>query len=93
MRDMRYMRYMRDMRDLLTLAYHSNLIVGEPVRMVDPVDIDPGPHLLRVILSVGALLHLTGQIKRELARLRVDVDVVIVLQVEEKVAVDLELYL
>ena len=90
---MRDMRYIRDMRDLLTLAYHSNLIVGEPVRMVDPVDIDPGPHLLRVILSIGALLHLTGQIKRELARLRVDVDVVIVLQVEEKVAVDLELYL
>ena len=60
--------------------------------MVDPVDVDPGPHLLRAVLSVGPLLGLAAQVEGELSGLRVDVDVVVVLQVEEEVAVDLKSY-
>ena len=80
-------------RQCQRLAYHPNLVVGQPVRVVDPVDVDPGPHLLRAILPIRSLLSLTGQVEGELSGLRVDVDVVVVLQVEKEVAVDLKAYL
>ena len=61
--------------------------------MESPVDRDPGPHLLLVVLPVVSLLGLAGQVEGELARLRVDVDVVVVPQVVEEILVNLEVYL
>ena len=59
--------------------------------MEHSVDIDPGADLLRVVFPVGTLLGFTCQVKGELSILRVDIDVVIVLQVVEEVAVHFEL--
>ena len=57
------------------------------------MDRDPGPNLLLVVLPVVSLLGLAGQVEGELARLRVDVDVVVVPQVVEEILVNLEVYL
>ena len=64
-----------------------------PLRVVDSVDVDPSPDLLRAVLSIRSLLGLTAQVEGEQSGLRVDVDAVVVLQVEEEVAVDLKAYL
>ena len=61
--------------------------------MEDSVYIDPGTDLLRVILSIGSLLRFTAEVKGELPGLRVNIDVVVVLQVVQQVAVHFELYL
>ena len=58
--------------------------------MESPVDGDPGPDLLGVVISVGSLLGLAGQVEGELARLRVNVDVVVVPQVGQEIFVHLE---
>ena len=58
--------------------------------MESPVYSDPGPDFLGVVVPVVSLLRLAGQIEGELARLRVDVDVVVVPQVVQEILVNLE---
>ena len=61
--------------------------------MESPVDCDPGPDLLGVVLPVLPLVGLAGQVESELARLRVDIDVVVVPQVVQEILVNFEFYL
>ena len=58
--------------------------------MEGPVDRDPGPDLLGVVLPVLPLVGLAGQVEGELARLRVDIDVVVVPQVVQEILVNFE---